>query len=90
MPEYVIERKLPGAGRLRPDQLKAISQKSWSVLNDLGPRIRWVQSDVTNDKIYCIYRAPSPDLIHEHAKRGGFPADKIEEIRSTISPATAE
>lgn len=90
MPKYVIERDLPGAGNLTPDQLRGVSQKSCSVLNKLGPEIQWIHSYVTADKIYCIYRAPSEALIREHAKQGGFPANKISEIASVIEPTTAE
>lgn len=90
MPRYVIERELPGAGNLTKDQLQAISQKSCSVLDELGPKIQWVESFVTEDKIYCIYNAPNKELIKEHAEKGGFPANRIEEIRNVISPVTAE
>ena len=90
MPKYVIERELPGAGNLTPDQLRAISQKSCSVLNKLGPEIQWIHSYVTGDKIYCIYRAPNEEMIREHAKHGGFPANKISEIKNVIEPSTAE
>lgn len=90
MPRYVIERELPGAGNLTKDQLQAISQKSCSVLDELGPKIQWVESFVTEDKIYCIYNAPNKELIKEHADKGGFPANRIEEIRNVISPVTAE
>lgn len=90
MPKYLIERELPGAGKLPPEQLKAISQKSCSVLNSLGPQIQWIQSYVTGDKIYCVYRAPNEAMVREHAKQGGFPANKISEITSVIDPTTAE
>jgi Protein of unknown function (DUF4242) len=90
MPKYVIERDLPGAGKLTPDQLRGVSQKSCSVLNKLGPDIQWIHSYVTADKIYCIYRAPSEALIREHAKQGGFPANKISEVAAIIEPTTAE
>jgi hypothetical protein len=90
MPKYLIERELPGAGKLAPDQLRGISQKSCSVLNNLGPQIQWIQSYVTGDKIYCVYRAPSEAMVREHAKQGGFPANKISEITSVIDPSTAE
>ena len=90
MPQYVIERNIPGAGALSPGELKAVSQKSCSILNDLGPEVQWVHSYVTDDKLYCIYRAPSEELIREHARRGGFPADRISQVRTTISPLTAE
>jgi hypothetical protein len=90
MPEYVIEREMPGVGSLDASDLKAASQTSCNVLRDLGPQIQWVQSYVTDNKIYCVYRAPSEDMIREHAQRGGFPANKISQVRSTISPTTAE
>ena len=90
MPKYVIERKLPGAGKLSAQQLKAISQKSNEVLRTLGPEIQWVQSYVTDDTIYCIYVAPSEELIRQHAKAGGFPADRITPVRTMIDPTTAE
>jgi hypothetical protein len=90
MPEYVIEREMPGVGSLDASDLKAASQNSCNVLRDLGPQIQWVQSYVTDNKIYCVYRAPSEDMIREHAQRGGFPANKISQVRSTISPTTAE
>ncbi|HEU0063852.1 MAG TPA: DUF4242 domain-containing protein [Flavisolibacter sp.] len=90
MPKYVIERELPGAGKLTSDQLKGISQTSCSVLNNLGPQIQWVHSYVTDDKIYCIYNAPSMQLIKDHAKQGGFPANKISEVKTIIDPVTAE
>jgi hypothetical protein len=90
MPKFVIERELPGAGKLTPQQLQAISQKSCGVLRNLGPEIQWVHSYVTNDKIYCIYNAPSEKLIREHASQGGFPANRISEVKSIIDPTTAE
>jgi hypothetical protein len=90
MPKYVIERELPGAGKLTPDQLQAISQKSCGVINHLGPQIQWIESYVTDDKIYCIYRAPSEELIRQHAKEGGFPANRISQIRTIIDPTTAD
>ena len=90
MPQFVIEREMPGAGQLSPEDLKHASQTSCSVLNELGPSIQWVHSYVTDNKIYCIYRAPNEDLIREHAQRGGLPANKIVRIRSTIDPTTAE
>jgi len=90
MPKYVIERDLPGAGKLTSDQLRGVSQKSCSVLNKLGPEIQWIHSYVTADKIYCIYRAPSEAMIREHAKQGGFPANKISEVTTIIEPTTAE
>lgn len=90
MPKYVIEREIPGVGNLGQDDLKNISQKSCSVINEIGPGIEWIESFVTNDKIYCVYNAENIDLIKEHAQKGGFPANKIEEVRNVISPATAE
>ena len=90
MPKYVIERDIPGAGKLTPQELQGISQKSCGVLRDMGPQIQWVQSYVTDNKIYCLYRAPNEELIREHAQRGGFPANKISQVRSTIDPTTAE
>ena len=89
MKSYLIEREIPGAGKLTPEQLKAISQTSCTVLKEMGPRIQWIHSYVTGNKIYCIYKAESEELIREHAKRGGFPANTIVEITSVISPATA-
>jgi hypothetical protein len=90
MPEFVIERNMPGAGSLGPEDLKGASQKSCAVLRDLGPDIQWVHSYVTDDKIYCVYRAPSEELIRRHAETAGFPANAISRIRNTISPATAD
>jgi hypothetical protein len=90
MPRYVIERELPGAGNLSQQDLQAISQKSCGVLDNLGPRIQWVESYVTEDKIYCIYQAPNKEIIRQHAEMGGFPANRIEEIRNVINPVTAE
>lgn len=90
MKTYLIERDIPGAGQLTPAQLKAISQKSCSVLQHMGPQIQWIQSYVTGDKIFCVYKAENEDLIREHAKEGGFPANVITEISTTISPAMAK
>ena len=90
MPKYVIEREIPGAGNMSPQDLLAVSQKSCNVLQNLGPQIQWVQSYVTGDKIYCIYIAPSEDMIRTHAQQGGFPANRISEIKTTIDPTTAE
>jgi hypothetical protein len=89
MKTYLIERDIPGAGNLTPAQLKAISQKSCAVLKDMGPQIQWIQSYVTGDKIFCVYKAENEELIREHAKKGGFPANKITEVDTEISPATA-
>jgi hypothetical protein len=90
MPKYVIERELPGAGKLSKEQLQAISQKSCGVLSHLGPQIQWIESFVTDDKIYCIYRAPNEAMVFEHASQGGFPANKVSEVRTIIDPTTAE
>ena len=90
MPKYVIEREISGAGNLSPQDLQGISQKSCSVLQNLGPQIQWVQSYVTDDKIYCVYIAPSEDMIRAHAQQGGFPANRISEIRTVIDLTTAE
>ena len=90
MPQFVIEREMPGAGKLSPDDLKHASQTSCSVLRDLGPEIQWVHSYVTDNKIYCLYRAPNEDLVREHAQRGGLPISKISQVRTTIDPTTAE
>lgn len=90
MKTYLIEREIPGAGNLTAEQLKSISQKSCGVLQEMGPQIEWIQSYVTGDKIFCIYKAANEELIKEHAKKGGFPANKITEISTGISPATAK
>jgi hypothetical protein len=90
MPKYIIEREIPGAGQLSADDLKGISQTSCSVLNELGPNIQWLQSYVTGDKIYCVYIAPNRELIEQHAKQGGFPANMISEVSTVIDPTTAE
>lgn len=90
MPKFVIERELPAAGSLSAEQLQGISQTSCDVLRELGPSIQWVESYVTDDKIYCVYVAPSKELIEEHARRGGFPANKISQVRRMIDPTTAE
>ncbi len=90
MPKYVIEREIPGAGKLTDDQLQGISQKSCGVLMKLGPQIQWVQSYVTGDKIYCVYIAPNESLVREHAKQGGFPATRVSEVTRIIDPTTAE
>ncbi|PJG48926.1 hypothetical protein CAF53_12300 [Sphingobium sp. LB126] len=90
MPQYVIERDMPGVGQLSGEQLKGASQGSCNVLRQLGPDIQWVHSYVTDDKIYCVYRAPSEDLIRQHAEMAGFPANSIAEVRATIDPTTAD
>ncbi|HWW31143.1 MAG TPA: DUF4242 domain-containing protein [Steroidobacteraceae bacterium] len=90
MPKFVIERDISGAGKMSPADLKAISQKSCSVLSGMGPSVQWVHSYVTDDKIYCIYQAADESLVRRHAELGGFPANKISRVRSMIDPATAE
>ena len=90
MPKFVIERDIPGAGKLSPQQLQAISQKSCGVLREMGPRIQWLQSYVTDDKIYCVYIAPNEETVRQHAQQGGFPANRIAQVRSVIDPTTSE
>jgi hypothetical protein len=90
MPRFVIEREIPGAGKLSSQELQGVSQKSCSVLRELGPQIQWVQSYVTDDKIYCIYISPDEETIRKHAQMGGFPANKISQVRSIIDPTTSE
>jgi hypothetical protein len=90
MPQYVIERTVPGAGSLSGEELKALSQKSNDVLAGLGPSITWEHSYVTGDKIYCVYSAPNAEIIREHATRGGFPAESVSEVKNIISPRTGE
>jgi hypothetical protein len=90
MPKFMIERSIPGAGALTPEQLSDISLKSCSVLRKLGPQIQWLESFVTDDKIYCIYIAPDEATVREHAKLGGFPADSVKAVRQIIDPTTAE
>lgn len=90
MPKYVIEREIPGAGDMSPQDLQAISQTSCGVLRQMGPSIQWLHSYVTGDKIYCVYIAPNDEMIREHAQQGGFPANRISEIKSIIDPTTAE
>ncbi|MDQ3818154.1 MAG: DUF4242 domain-containing protein [Acidobacteriota bacterium] len=90
MPKYIIEREIPGAGNLSAQDLQAVSQKSCSVLKNMGPQIQWVQSYVTGDKVYCVYIAPNKEMIREHAEQGGFPANSISEVKSAIDPTTAE
>jgi len=90
MPKYVIEREIPNAGKFSKQELQAISQKSCSVLNRLGPQIQWVHSYVTDDKVYCVYIAPNAELVRKHAELGGFPCDRVSEVREIIDPATAE
>lgn len=90
MPKYVIERDIPNAGSLTEQQIQAISQKSCSVLQNLGPQIQWVHSYVTDDKIYCVYIAPNEEMVKEHAKQGGFPANRVSEVKRMIDPTSAE
>ncbi|MFQ5680383.1 MAG: DUF4242 domain-containing protein [Gemmatimonadota bacterium] len=90
MPKFIIEREIPGAGKLSPQELQAISQKSCGVLKEMGPQIQWVQSYVTDDKIYCVYIAPNEEAVREHARQGGFPANQVSRVRSVIDPTTAE
>ena len=90
MPKYLIEREIPGAGDLTAEQLHGISQTSCGVLSEMGPQIQWLQSYVTDDKVYCVYIAPNEEMVREHATRGGFPAHRISEIKMMIDPTTAE
>jgi hypothetical protein len=90
MPKYVIEREIPGAGKLNRDQLKGIAQTSCTVLNRLGPQIQWIHSFVTPEKVYCVYIAPNEAMIREHARQGGFPANIISEVKAIIDPTTAD
>ena len=90
MPKYVIERDLPGAGNLTEEQLRSISQKSNKVIADLGPEIHWLHSYVTDDKLYCVYVAPDADIIFEHARCGGFPANKVTKVSTIIDPSTGD
>lgn len=90
MPKYIIEREMPGAGQLSAAELQGASQTSCNVLRELGPEIQWLESYVTGDKLYCVYIAPNAEMIQEHARRGGFPADKIAQVTSVIDPTTAE
>lgn len=90
MPKYVIEREVPGAGNMTPEQLNAISQTSCGVLQKMGPQIQWVHSYVTGNKIYCVYVAPNEEMVREHAQKGGFPANAVNEVKAIIDPVTAE
>ena len=90
MPKYVIEREIPGAGKMTAEQLKGVSQTSCGVLNKMGPQIQWVQSYVTTDKIYCVYVAPNEEMVREHARQGGFPANSVSKVSTIIDPTTAE
>ncbi|MDR3566398.1 MAG: DUF4242 domain-containing protein [Syntrophobacteraceae bacterium] len=90
MPKFLIEREIPGAGKLSAAELQGISQKSSQILQGMGPQIQWVQSYVTDDKVYCVYIAPNADMVREHARQGGFPANQVSEIKTMIDPTTAE
>jgi hypothetical protein len=90
MPKFVVERDIPGVGKMSPQQLQAISQKSCAVLREMGPQIQWIQSHVTDDKIYCVYIAPDEDAVRRHAQQGGFPANRISRVRAVIDPTTSE
>jgi len=90
MPKYVIEREIPGASKLTAEELKAVSQKSCGVLSNMGPQIQWLQSYVTDDKLYCVYIAPNEEMVREHAKQGGFPANSVSRVATIIDPTTAE
>lgn len=90
MPKFVIEREIPGAGKLSPEALHGISQKSCGVLHQLGPKVQWVESFVTDDKVYCVYIAPDEAMVRKHAEMGGFPANRISEVRTIIDPTTGE
>ena len=90
MPKFVIEREIPGAGNMSPQELQAVSQTSCGVLQQMGPSIQWLHSYVTGDKIYCVYIAPDQEMIRQHAQQGGFPANRVSEIKSIIDPTTAE
>ena len=90
MPKYVIERAIQGIGAAKASELQAISQKSCGVLQEMGPEVQWIHSYVTPDKIYCVYQAPNEEMVREHARRGGFPADSVSPVRAIIDPATAE
>ncbi len=90
MPKFVIEREIPGAGKLTDQELRSISQTSCGVLNTLGPQVQWLHSYVTGDKVYCVYIAPNEELVREHARQGGFPANRVSQVTSIIDPTTAE
>ena len=90
MPKFVIEREIPGAGNLSKEELQSISQTSCGVLSNLGPQIQWIESFVTDDKVYCVYISPNEEMVQEHARQGGFPANKVSEVKSIIDPTTAE
>lgn len=90
MPKYVIERNIAGIGAAKAAELQAVAQKSCSVLHEMGPEVQWVHSYVTDDKVYCVYHAANPEMVREHARRGGFPADSVKAVKAIIDPATAE
>jgi hypothetical protein len=90
MPKYLIEREIPGAGEMSPEELQSVAEKSCSVLRNLGPQIQWVHSYVTQNKVYCVYIAPNEQMVREHARQGGFPADRVSQIRAVIDPSTPE
>lgn len=90
MPKYIIEREIPGAGKMNAEELRGASQKSCGVLQRLGPQIQWLQSYVTGDKLYCVYIAPNEEMVRKHAQEGGFPANRISEVKTIIDPTTAE
>ena len=90
MPKYVVEREIPQAGRWTAEQMQKVAEKSCGVLREMGPQIQWVTSYVTDDKLYCVYIAPNADMVREHARQGGFPANRVSEVRSRIDPTTAE
>lgn len=90
MPKYVIEREIPGAGKLSAEELHATAQKSCGVLGKLGPQIQWVESYITDDKVYCVYIAPNKQLIEEHGRQGGFPVNRVSEVKAVIDPTTAD
>jgi hypothetical protein len=90
MPKFVIERQIPGAGKLTASDLKSISQKSCGVLSSMGPQIQWIHSYVTDDRIYCVYQAPNEEMVRKHAEQGGFPANRVDRVHTVIDPATAE
>ena len=90
MPKYIIEREIPGAGKMTPQQLRAVAEKSCATLKAMGPQIQWMESFVTDDKIYCVYIAPSEETVREHARQGGFPANRVSKIKTVIDPTTSE
>jgi hypothetical protein len=90
MPKYIVEREIPGAGNLSTEEMQTISQKSWAVTSQMGPQIQWVESYVTDDKVYCVYIATNEEVVREHSRRGGFPINRISMVRSVMDPTTAE